>query len=131
VLAVPRAAAGPDRVLLAYDGSPKADEALFVAAYLAEAWSAPLAVVSVIDRPEVGRALDRARQYLAVHEVAAAFHIRYSGLVPEAVLEAADAHGATLIAIGGYTRRPVVEVVLGSAVDQVLRQSSRPVFICR
>jgi nucleotide-binding universal stress UspA family protein len=33
--------------------------------------------------------------------------------------------------MGGYGRRPELEVVLGSAVDQVLRESRSPVLICR
>jgi nucleotide-binding universal stress UspA family protein len=33
--------------------------------------------------------------------------------------------------MGGYGFSPLVEVVLGSAVDQVLRESSRPVLVCR
>ena len=40
-------AAALDRVLVAYDGSPKAEQALFVAAYLAVRWGSSLAVVSV------------------------------------------------------------------------------------
>jgi nucleotide-binding universal stress UspA family protein len=36
-----------------------------------------------------------------------------------------------LIVMGGYGRGPVLEVVLGSALDQVLRQSHRPTLICR
>jgi nucleotide-binding universal stress UspA family protein len=36
-----------------------------------------------------------------------------------------------LIIMGGYGFSPVMEIVLGSAVDEVLRTSRRPVLICR
>ncbi len=36
-----------------------------------------------------------------------------------------------LIVAGGYGSRPVLEVVLGSEVDQLLRESQRPILICR
>ena len=36
-----------------------------------------------------------------------------------------------LIIMGGYGLSPVLEVVLGSAVDQILRASRRPMLICR
>ena len=40
-------------------------------------------------------------------------------------------HIDDLILMGGYGYGPVAEVVLGSAVDGVLRASSQPVLICR
>jgi nucleotide-binding universal stress UspA family protein len=130
-LAVPRAASALDRALLAYDGSPKAEEALFVATYLAGAWDIALAVVTVV---ETGRttseALERAREYLESHEVQAAF-VRESGPVAEAILRTAEAQESNLIVMGGYGFSPVLEVVLGSAVDQVLREAGRPMLICR
>jgi len=33
--------------------------------------------------------------------------------------------------MGGYGLSPVLEVVLGSGVDQVLRTSRQPMLICR
>ena len=56
-------------------GSPKADEALFVATYLAGQWKLPLVVVTVETdrtRPELQR---RAHEYLALHEVRATYEI--------------------------------------------------------
>jgi nucleotide-binding universal stress UspA family protein len=55
ILAVPGPISKLGRALLAYDGSPKAQEGLFVAAYLASHWQLPLVVVTVIkqDRDEV------------------------------------------------------------------------------
>jgi nucleotide-binding universal stress UspA family protein len=33
--------------------------------------------------------------------------------------------------MGGYGHSPVLEVVLGSVVDTVLRASQQPVLVCR
>jgi len=131
VLAVPGVSFPLNRALLAYDGSPKAEEALFVATYLAGQWNIPLVVVTVI---ETGRttseALARAQSYLETHGVPATF-VKESGSVAEAILRTAEAHESALIVLGGYGFSPVLEVVLGSAVDQVLRESRRPMLICR
>jgi nucleotide-binding universal stress UspA family protein len=51
--------------------------------------------------------------------------------VAEAILQTAETQQSDLILIGGYGHSPVLEIVLGSAVDQVLRESHRPVLICR
>ena len=53
------------------------------------------------------------------------------GQVPDVVLRAAKEYESDLILMGGYGHGPMVEVVLGSAVDQVLRSSRQPVLICR
>jgi hypothetical protein len=59
----------PSRALLAYDGSPRADEALCVAVYLTERWEVPLAVVTVADGRAKAEALARAQDYLKAHDV--------------------------------------------------------------
>ncbi len=130
VLAVPGPASELSRALLAYDGSPKADEALFVATYVANQWNMPLVVVTVdTDRikPEVQR---RAHEYLATHEVRATYEHK-SGPAAEAILQASEQHASDLIIIGNYGPNPLLEVVRGSTVDDVLRASRQPVLICR
>jgi nucleotide-binding universal stress UspA family protein len=131
VLAVPESSSNLGRALLAYDGSPKADEALFVATYLSGRWNIPLVVLTVI---ETGRttseALAHAQNYLETHGTQAVF-VKESGPVAEAILKAADEHESDLIIMGGYGLRPVLEVVLGSAVNHILRASRRPMLICR
>lgn len=131
VLAVPGTAAPLERVLLAYDGSPKSREALFVATYLAEVWKTALVVVTV-DEPgrTTGDTASGAQKYLDWHEVRAEF-VGESGPAPEAILRAAETHHCDLVVMGGYGSAPVVEVVLGSSVDQVLREAKVPMLICR
>ncbi len=131
VLAVPEGSSPLGRVLLAYDGSPKADEALFIATYVADRWNIPLAVVTVIESSRTtSDALERAQGYLETHGVQTT-SVKGNEPVAEAILEAAKEHASDLIVMGGYGFSPVLEVVLGSTVDQVLRASQRPVLICR
>jgi nucleotide-binding universal stress UspA family protein len=126
VLLVPGAVTPMARPLLAYDGSPKAREALFVATYLAGEWNAQLTVLTAA----APSALDYARQYLEFHEVEAAF-LEEVGPPAETILRAAADQAADLILMGGYSARPLVEVVVGSTVDAVLRQTTAPILICR
>jgi nucleotide-binding universal stress UspA family protein len=131
VLAVPQAPSRLSRALLAYDGSPKAEEALFVSTYLAGQWDIPLVVVAVLEKERAAaQTLTRAQKYLEEHGVQATF-VEQRGPVGEAILETVSAHGCNLIVMGGYGFSPVLEIVLGSAVDQVLRESQQPVLICR
>jgi nucleotide-binding universal stress UspA family protein len=117
--------------LLAFDGSPKANEALFVAAYLAGKWEIPLVVVTVVDDPEISSdALDSARRYLDARQVQATYLAAY-GNVAESILETAVEQGNDLLLLGGYGHGPFLDAVLGNTVDKILRVSNLPVLICR
>jgi nucleotide-binding universal stress UspA family protein len=116
---------------LAYDGSPKAEEALFVTTYLAQRRAVSPVVVSVKENGRTtARTLEQAREYLEAHGVEATF-VHQAGAVADAIMNTANTHDCDFIVMGGYGRGPVLEVVLGSALDQVLRQSHRPTLICR
>jgi nucleotide-binding universal stress UspA family protein len=131
VLAVPRALPSIDRALLPYDGSPKSEEALYAATYLALRWNLSLTVITVAEGDgTTGAAQERARRYLEQHGVQATYLLE-QGPVAEAILRAAEERAIDLIAIGGYGINPLLEIVLGSTVDQVLRESRRLVLVCR
>lgn len=131
VLVVPGEATALRSALLAYDGSPKSEEALFIATYLAKQWQIPLVVVSVLDGSRVTeKSVQKVRAYLAQHGVEA--HFEHPALPPaEAILECANQHESELILMGGYGLNAVGEVILGSTVNQLLRETSRPLLICR
>ncbi len=130
LLIVPRSFVYPlDRALLAYDGSPKAQEALYLATYLASCWQIPLAVLAVQDGPVTEQTLSQAQNYLQQYGVTATFITR-PGPVAQAIVTTAEAQDSNLIIMGGYGYNPVWEIILGSAVDEVLRASRRPVLIC-
>lgn len=131
VLAVPKGTTQIRQALLAYDGSEKADEALFISAYLGGYLHIPLFVVTV---EEIGRTssevLSLAREYLDRQHVEATF-IGEVGSVSEVILSTAHAYECDLIIMGGYGRSPVLEVMLGSTLNKVLRTSHIPVLVCR
>lgn len=132
VLTVPSTPIHPlRRALLAYDGSRKADEALFVAAYLAQMWDVSLTVVAagatVNDAEDT---IERARTYLSRYDIAAEYRCEVGrpGPVIMAVGRELD---TDLIIMGGFGAGPVVELVVGSTVEQVLRTSWKPTLVCR
>jgi nucleotide-binding universal stress UspA family protein len=133
VLVVPGDPSPMNRALLAYDGTLKADEALFVATRLCQPdhWNIPLTVVTVTEGdPITPETLAHAQKYLAAHKVQATF-VQESGPVAEAILKTAAAHESDLIIMGSYGFSPVLEIALGSTVDQVLRRSRQPALVCR
>lgn len=131
ILAVPGEPAPLQRALLAYDGSAKAEEALFVTAYLGCRWQSDVVVLTVDENGnDVERVINGARTYLESHGIDAAYELR-SGEVPSTILEVARSRNCDFIIMGGYGRRPVMEIVLGSDLNRVLRESTVPVLICR
>jgi nucleotide-binding universal stress UspA family protein len=131
ILAVPGPGSPLQRALLAYDGSPKANEALFVAAYLAGKWQIPLVVVTVLEAEQItSDTLKYAQAYLETRNVTATF-VQEQGTVTWAIIRTAQLYESDFIIMGGYGFNPVIEVMLGSEVDQILRAKQWPVLICR
>lgn len=131
ILAVPGDPTQLQRPLLAYDGSPKANEALFVATYLAARWDLQLTVVAVDEGERAATdILEHARLYLIARGVSATY-VTGEGEVADAIRRATETHQCDVIVMGGYGFQPLIEVVLGSTVDQVLRWRHLPVLICR
>jgi nucleotide-binding universal stress UspA family protein len=118
------------RPLLAYDGSPKAKEALYVATYLSGSWSIPLLVVSVAGDDINEETLDDARAYLERHQIEADY-VFTDGPVAEILMAIAQDQAIDLFILGGYGGIPVVEVVLGNVVDTFLGSSEIPMLIGR
>jgi nucleotide-binding universal stress UspA family protein len=131
VLATPRQTSQLNRALLAYDGSPKADEGLYLSAYLAEQWKIPLSVVTVFKNGKIKpETLLKARVYLEESGIEAQYHAM-EGEIVENILQIVASDKIDLIVTGGYGLSPVIQVVLGSTVDRLLRETSIPVLICR
>jgi nucleotide-binding universal stress UspA family protein len=132
ILAIPCGAeTAMDRVLLAYDGSPKADEALFVATYLATRWPLSLTVVTVETEYTAVEALQNAREYLEAHGVTNATYVLQQMPIAKAVLQTAVDHGINFLIMGGFGFRPMMHFMLGSTVDEILRCFKHPILICR
>ncbi len=131
VLAVPDQPARFQRALLAYDGSVKAKEALFVAAYLAEMWKTALVVMTVQEHGRINRgALTYAEKYLQMHEVEVEF-VFAQGSVAGNLLKAVEVYGCEVILMGSYCSPAAVEALMGGTVDRILRETKVPVLVCR
>jgi nucleotide-binding universal stress UspA family protein len=130
VLAVPQGAEKFERALLAYDDSPTSREAMFIAAYMAHQWQMPLTVVSVHADGNRADALDHARQYLQGKNIHAGF-VERKGNPAHEILQTARQNNCNLIVMGSYGHRAVLEIALGSAVDEILRSFRGSVMVCR
>jgi nucleotide-binding universal stress UspA family protein len=89
-----------------------------------------LVVVAVRDDHVTSETLSFARGYLSSHRVNATF-IQKSGAVSDIILKVAKDHQCDLIMMGGYGNSPILEAVIGSTLDHVLRHSRFPILICR
>ncbi len=130
ILAVPGNMTSLNSALLAYDGNPKSEEALFLATYLSGKWQVSLVVVTVSKDIEKARMLlDRAQEYLNTRGVQAHL-VAEKGPSATTILKIAEEYHSELIIMGGYNAPLYKEVILGSTVDRVLHRSLLPVLIC-
>jgi nucleotide-binding universal stress UspA family protein len=120
------------RVLLAYGGGRKAEEALFIGAYLCARWKSELTVVTVRRAGIDERALaDHARKYLEAHQLTTVRYEEIRSASPaEAVLKVCEQTGCDLILMGGYEGGYFRELIFGSTVDRVLQKTNCSVMIC-
>jgi nucleotide-binding universal stress UspA family protein len=143
IFAVPEAPFLLNSALLAYGPGRMADEALFVATYLAGRWNIALTVLTV-EEPDMRKTRlddhgaispsERARSYLEAHGVQAQIMEERGPLSSDparAILFTAEAREAGFIIMGGYEAGPLRESLTGSTTDRVLRSTRRPVLICR
>lgn len=128
VLALPTGATDLDRAVLAFDGSAKAKEALFVAAYLAEQWKTALTVYTG-EGTNATATQETARQYLELHEIQAEYVITKASA--ETLKRISEERNANLVLMGGYSGAILKEVTLGSWVNYMLREQNAPVLVCR
>ena len=130
MLFVPKASP-MENALLAFDGSRKSIEALFIAAYAFQKWGISLSVITAHASIRQAEKLQRkAYDYLQRQSVRADYELRKLPAA-EAVLHTASEKSSDLILMGGYGSSPLLELVVGSTLDQVLREFKGPVLICR
>ncbi len=131
ILAVPGQVSPMNRLLLAFDGSLKAKEALYISAFFAGKWNASLVVLTTQESGHTTtRTIKTAEKYLAERQVSAKY-IEKTGSAADNIMQVAAEEESNLLLMGGYGFSPMVEAVLGSTVDQVLRSTLVPVLICQ
>jgi nucleotide-binding universal stress UspA family protein len=130
ILTVPGETSPLDRALLAFDGSDKSREALFVAAYVAELWNTHLTVMTLNENESASSsAQDYARAYLELHEIEADYILTKGPM--DTFLEVSRERNINLILMGGYSGTALKEVIIGSLVNNLLRKFEHPILICR
>jgi nucleotide-binding universal stress UspA family protein len=119
------------RALLAYDGSDRASRAMRAAAEFAATLEVPLVVITVARDLKLGeRTLDQARSYLEPYQVVAEFKL-VQGHTHEGIIGSLKEFDADLLFIGAYGHSRIIEMVLGSNTEYVLRNAPCPVFMSR
>jgi len=130
ILTVPGRTSPMDRALLAFDGSVKSKEALFVAAYAAERWKTSLTVLTLSGKDSVSSSVqDYARAYLELHEIDAEYVLMKGSM--DTFLEVSRERDINLVLMGGYSGTALKEVMIGSLVNHLLRKFEYPILICR
>jgi nucleotide-binding universal stress UspA family protein len=118
--------------LLAYDGSARAAAAMQVAAELCTTLKLPLTVLTVQKDQEQGhRILHEAETYLKAHDIESSFELQRTGNAPERIANFIREQGHDLLFIGAYGHSRIIEMVLGSTTEYVLRNTDCPVFLNR
>ena len=134
-MVVPTAVSPLQHALLAYDGSPKAEEALFVATYLASRWQIGLTVVTVSNNSNgkleiATRIQSRAKTYLGLAGVTANYLLPV-GPTAQTLLETAENQATDFMIMGGFGLSSMKSLVLGSTLNRVLLEYKQPIIICR
>jgi len=121
----------PRRAVLAYDASERASNAMRHAAEFCGELKIPLTVVTVARDAKIGeRSLNEARDYFRAHSGQVDYQL-LSGHVHETLVSYLKDISADLVFIGAYGHSRIIEMVLGSTTEYVLRNVSGPVFLSR
>ena len=128
ILTVPGKVSPLDRALVAFDGSIKSKEAVFIATYLAEHWNTALTILTLSDDPNT-TIQDYVREYLSFHEIEAEFVVAPGP--HDTFLRIIQERDINLVLMGGYSGSAWQEIIIGSAVNFLLRNATCPLLICR
>jgi nucleotide-binding universal stress UspA family protein len=117
--------------LLAYDGSQRASAAMHIAAEVCSQLKLPLSVLTVCRDVEQGeKTLDQARRYLASYSLETRPFV-VTGQAYERIPEEIRDKHYDLVFMGSHGHGRIIELVLGSTTEYVLRNAPCPVFLNR
>lgn len=120
-----------DRPLLAYDGSQRASSAMESAAEFCSVLKLPLTVLTIgrEDKATDG-ILQQAKSYLGAYPIEARFELD-RGYPEQKIMDHLTRFAYDLLFIGAYGHRRIIEMVLGSTTEYILRKAPCPVFLNR
>ena len=134
LLVVPGLMRPVKRLLLAYDGSPKAKEAMYIAAYQAIQWNVELYILTTYrdneQKEEMKKYIHEARSYMRFSGTYYKAHLR-KGLSGQNILNFVTEKDIDMVIMGSYGSAPLKEVMTGSTIDYVLDSIQIPVLICK
>lgn len=130
VLVVPEKFTEPKNPLLAYDGSPNASKAMRSAAEWAKTLGLALTVLTVSSSGDEQALLNEARQYLKPYGIEAKF-VCQKGDAPLVIESYYKDNGHDLLFMGTSHHSRLVEMVLGSTTEHVMRTVAGPFFLER
>ena len=120
-----------ERPLLAYDGSQRASAAMERAAEFCTLLHLPLTVLFVPKEEKMAEGvLQQAKSYLSSYAIETRYEIA-RGYPEQKIIDYLVNFNHDLLFIGAYGHRRIIEMVLGSTTEYVLRKSPCPVFMNR
>jgi len=120
-----------ERPLLAYDGSRQASAAMESAAEFCTVLGLPLTVLTIAKEEKLGQSVSQgAKAYLSAYSIETRYELD-RGYPEEKILTYLNRFEHDLLFIGAYGHRRIIEMVLGSTTEYVLRKASCPVFLNR
>lgn len=120
-----------DGIVLAFDGSAHARQALKTAVGLAGDCKTTLRIF-VAGGPELDSAEEEARKYLQDHELPDSVHRAPADAdVAAKIVEYAREAEAGMLVMGAYGHTRVREMLIGSTTTQVVNRAECPVLLCR
>lgn len=132
VFVAPMAFAECRKPLLAYDGSTRAAAVMQQAAEFCATLQVPLTVLTVHrDEAQGRRILSEAEAYLQPYGLAVQLELQETGNAPERIANFIRERDHDLLFIGAYGHSRIIEMVLGSTTEYVLRNADCPVFLHR
>jgi nucleotide-binding universal stress UspA family protein len=120
------------RLMLGYHGLAHADEALAWASRLQHALSAEVIVLNVCEKAEYCQdaiGLDEIRTRLTQSDLDGYRFVTGQGRPAAELAATAEANDVDLIIVGRYRHQALVEWLVGSTVDELLRATTLPVLI--
>jgi len=116
--------------LIAFNGSPKSKEALFLGAYLSKFWEiSPVILSSSVDNDVIDTSLFDAYNYMEKYNINADY-IKSEGSLGIATNIFATEDRCDIIIMSGYNSNTIKKMLSGSNIDEVLFKSKKPILIC-
>ncbi|MFQ5705912.1 MAG: universal stress protein [bacterium] len=119
------------KILVAYDGSDKANKALQLVAFFGTKLKANIVVLAVHENDQVrNKYLQEADAYLEPYKCDLEL-IGVSGSPEKSIVQLANEKACDLIVIGAFGHSRIREAILGSTTEQVMRAARIPVLLSK